>query len=217
MRRSLFSASAHTALNLLVFTLAGTALLAATFNQTHQTIARSEEAEKLRLIGQIMPSHLYDNDILKDTVSVAPNPLLGATTATLAYRGRLHGQPSGLVIEAIVPDGYSGKISLIVALHYDGSLSGVRVVAHKETPGLGDYIEATKNNWIKGFDGKTLGEHAAQDWQVKKDGGQFDYMAGATITPRAVVKAVHKVLEFYAAHREILFATTQVTAQPIKE
>ncbi len=217
MRRSLFSASAHTALNLLVFTLAGTALLAATFNQTHQTIARSEEAEKLRLIGQIMPSHLYDNDILKDTVSVAPNPLLGTTTATLAYRGRLHGQPSGLVIEAIAPDGYSGKISLIVALHYDGSLSGVRVVAHKETPGLGDYIEATKNNWIKGFDGKTLGEHAAQDWQVKKDGGQFDYMAGATITPRAVVKAVHKVLEFYAAHREILFATTQVTAQPIKE
>ncbi len=217
MRRSLFNASAHTALNLLVFTLIGTALLAATYNQTHQTIARSEQAEKLKLIGQIMPSNLYDNDILKDVVRIAPDPLLGTTTATLAYRGRWHDQPSGLVIEAVAPDGYSGKISLIIALHYDGTLGGVRVVAHKETPGLGDYIEATKSNWIKGFDGKKLGEHADRDWQVKKDGGQFDYLAGATITPRAVVKAVHKALEFYTAHRQELFAPTSATTQPAKE
>jgi electron transport complex protein RnfG len=90
-------------------------------------------------------------------------------------------------------------------------------VAHKETPGLGDYIEATKSNWIKGFDGKKLGEHADRDWQVKKDGGQFDYLAGATITPRAVVKAVHKALEFYTAHRQELFAPTSATTQPAKE
>jgi len=217
MRRSLLNATLQTALNLLVFTIVGTTLLATTYSQTRQTIARSEQTEKLKLIGQIMPSNLYDNDILKDTLSIAPDALLGTAVATDAYRARLHDQPTGLIVEAIAPDGYSGKINLIIAIHYDGTIGGVRVVEHKETPGLGDYIEAAKSDWIKGFDGKALDSSATQTWQVKKDGGQFDYMAGATITPRAMVKAVRKALEFFSEHRQELFVPSGAAAKSSQE
>jgi len=142
---------------------------------------------------------------MQDTLSIATDPLLGNDGKTLAYRARLNGEPSAVVIEAIAPDGYSGKIALILAVKANGELAGVRVVAHKETPGLGDYIELPKNPWIKNFDGKSREMYKDADWKVKKDGGQFDHMAGATITPRAVVKAVNKALQYFAEHREQLF------------
>jgi electron transport complex protein RnfG len=209
MRRSMAKASLHTALNLLFFTLLGTALLALTYNLTHDTIAKSVETEKLKLISQIVPDALFDNDIIKDTLSIAPDALLGTENITTAYRARLQNQPSALVLEAIAPDGYSGKIFLLIAIRSNGEVAGVRVVAHRETPGLGDYIEITKSNWIKGFDGASMARYTDRDWKVKKDGGQFDYIAGATITPRAIVKAVHKTLQYFALHREALFAQAE--------
>lgn len=210
MRRTIAKASFHTALNLGVFALIGTAVLAFTFTQTHDRIEQSIEAEKLKLISQIVPHELFDNDIIKDTVSIAPDPLLNNEDVTTVYRARLGNQPSVVIMEAIAPDGYSGKISLLIAIKAGGELAGVRVVSHKETPGLGDYIEIGRSNWIKGFDGKPLGQDA--DWKVKKDGGQFDYMAGATITPRAVVKATHKALQYFAKNRDALFAMTEKSA-----
>lgn len=206
MRRTMAKASFHTALNLLFFALIGTTILAFTYSQTHGRIAQSEEAEKLKLISQLVPHALFDNDIIKDTLSIAPDPLLGTDSSTTAYRARLQDQPSALILEAVAPDGYSGKIALLVAIRDSGELAGVRVVAHKETPGLGDYIEIAKSDWIKGFDGASEARYKDGDWKVKKDGGQFDYMAGATITPRAVVKAVHKALQYFAQHRDTLFA-----------
>lgn len=212
--RTMAKASLHTALNLLFFTLLGTSVLAMTYDLTHETIAKTVEAEKLKLISQIVPNAMFDNDIIKDTLDVAPDALLGTENATIAYRARLQDRPSALVLEAIAPDGYSGKIFLLVAIRDNGDVAGVRVVAHKETPGLADYIEITKSNWIKGFDGKSLTQYKDSDWKVKKDGGQFDYMAGATITPRAIVKAVHKTLQYYAQHREALFAKVEPLAAP---
>ncbi len=209
MRRTMAKASLHTAANLLVFALIGTAILAFTYSQTHDRIEKSVEAEKLKLISQIVPHTAFDNDIIKDTLNIAPDALLGTENPTTAYRARLQGQPSALVLEAIAPDGYSGKIFLLIAIRANGEVAGVRVVAHKETPGLGDYIEIGKSNWIKGFDNTSQVRYKDSDWKVKKDGGQFDYMAGATITPRAVVKAVHKTLQYFAQHREALFAQTE--------
>ena len=206
MRRTLSKASLHTAMNVLFFTVIGTFLLAITYFQTHDRIAQSEQAEKLKLISQLIPSSSFDNDIVADTQRLAPDVLLGTTVSGTAYRARLHGLPVGVVLEAVAPDGYSGRISLIIAIQADGSLGGVRVVEHKETPGLGDYIDIAKSAWITGFDGKSLVPQRDADWQVKKDGGQFDYMAGATITPRAVVKAVHKALQYFALHHDTLFA-----------
>ena len=211
MRRTMAKASFLTAMNLLVFTVIGTAILAVTYSQTHDRIAQSELAEKLKLISQLVPQTEFDNDIVHDTQNIAPDPLLGTDKPTLAYRARRAGQPVAVVLEAIAPDGYSGKINLIIAIHPDGTVGGVRVVAHKETPGLGDYIDITHSNWIKGFDGKSAGKDG--DWKVKKDGGQFDYMAGATITPRAVVKAVHHALQYYAKNQAALFA---VPATPVR-
>ena len=211
MRRTMAKASFHTAINLAVFALIGTAILAFTYSQTHDRIAQSEEAEKLKLISQIVPQDLLDNDIIKDTLDIKPDALLGNEGITTAYRARLQNKPSVLVLEAVAPDGYSGKIALLVAIRDNGEVAGVRVVAHKETPGLGDYIEVTRSNWIKGFDGTSLEKYKNADWKVKKDGGQFDYMAGATITPRAVVKAVHNTLQYFAQHHDALFA------QPVRK
>jgi electron transport complex protein RnfG len=205
MRRSMAKASVYTALNLLFFAVIGTALLAITYQLTHEPIARSEEKEKLKLVTQIVPATAYDNDIMKDTAQLEADKLLGNDETTVAYLGRLNGQPSIAVMQVIAPDGYSGKISLVIAIYSDGRIGGVRVISHKETPGLGDYIEIARNKWITGFNGTSLDNPKDRDWKVKKDGGQFDYMAGATITPRAVVKAVHKALQYFAQHRDDLF------------
>jgi electron transport complex protein RnfG len=202
-------ASLYTALNLLFFAVIGTALLAITYQLTHEPIARSEEKEKLNLVTQIAPAEIYDNDIIKDTVELPDDKLLGNDDTTIAYLGRLKGQPSVAVLQVVAPDGYGGKIRLIISIRSDGQgngkIGGVRVISHKETPGLGDYIEIARNKWITGFKGTSLDNPKDSDWKVKKDGGQFDYMAGATITPRAVVKAVHKALQYFAANGDKMF------------
>jgi len=217
MRRTLAKASFHTALNLLFFALIGTALLALTYQLTRDTIARSEENEKMKLIAQIVPETAFDNDIMKDTALLAPDELLGNDDATVAYRGRLKNLPSIAVLQATAPDGYGGRINLIIAFHRDGRIGGVRVISHNETPGLGDYIEIAKNKWIGVFNDTSLDNRKDSDWKVKKDGGTFDYMAGATVTPRAMVKAVHKALQYYALHRDELFARAAPKISSAKE
>jgi electron transport complex protein RnfG len=196
----------QTAVNLVFFAVLATAVLASTYSLTHDAIVKSEEAAKMKLINQIVPAALFDNDIIQDKLAVPASELLGTSDPTTAYRARLKGEPSAVVLEAVAPDGYSGRIALILAVRVNGELAGVRVVAHKETPGLGDYIELPKSPWIKGFDGKSRALYPDADWKVKKDGGQFDYMAGATITPRAVVKAVNRALIYYGENRDRLFA-----------
>jgi electron transport complex protein RnfG len=125
----------------------------------------------------------------------------------------LKGQFSAVVFEVVAPDGYSGKIKLLVAIRANGEVIGVRVVSHKETPGLGDYIEIAKSPWIKLFEGTTLDKDGDSKWRVKKDGGQFEYVTGATITPRAVVKAVYRSLLYFNENRTELL--TGKIAQPI--
>ena len=188
------------------FALVGTTLLALTYGATKDNIAASEKKAKLALIAQILPPALYDNDIIRDAAELQAVPELGTAEPALVYRALKDDQPAALVLEAVAADGYAGKIKLLVAIKSNGEISGVRVVAHKETPGLGDYIEIARSNWIKGFDGTSLDKYPSKDWKVKKDGGQFDYMTGATITPRAVVKAVHKSLLWYSANREKVFS-----------
>lgn len=195
----------RTAAILIAFTALGTGLLAYTFDITKDNIARNEAQAKRALIEQALPKQLYDNDVVHDVVQLPPTPELGSTNPTNAYRARLHGAPAALVLEAFAPDGYSGKIGLLVAIQSNGEIAGVRVVSHNETPGLGDYIDSAKSAWIKQFDHATLGSNDAA-WKVKKDGGRFDYMTGATISPRAVIKAVHKTLRYYEQHGGEIFA-----------
>lgn len=197
------------ALTLVAFAAAFTLLMAFIYQITKAPIEKSEAEARMALFAQIVPPSMHDNDVLKDAITIAPNDLLGNKQPTFANRARLGGQPQAIILEAIAPDGYSGDIKLLIAIKYDGTVSGVRVLTHKETPGLGDYIEIAKNNWIKLFDGESLTQTSEAEWKVKKDGGKFDHMAGATITPRAVVKAVHKALQYFEANKDILFAEGQ--------
>ena len=209
MSETILKHASKTALTLIAFSLVFTALLVYVFNLTKTPIEQAEAKARLSLFGQIVPPNTHDNDLLKDAISIAPTELLGNTQAIIANRARVNNAPQAVILEAIAHDGYSGDIKLLIAIKYDGSIAGVRVLKHKETPGLGDYIDILKGNWIKLFDGESLIKVNNENWSVKKDGGQFDYMAGATITPRAVVKAVHKALQYFEANKQSLFAESK--------
>ena len=196
----------RTGVILFVFALVATALLVFTFARTESTIERSEQAEKLTLLGQVLPPALYDNDLLASQQAVAPNELLGTRQPSAIWIARRGEAITAVVLEAIAPDGYSGNIHLLIGIAIDGTVTGVRVTAHRETPGLGDYIVRSKSAWIEQFAGTSLARPEARRWKVVKDGGQFDARAGATITPRAVVKAVHGALHYFARNRAALLA-----------
>ena len=204
----------RTAIILLVFVVIFTGLLAAAHLGTRPAIEAAAAQEKMKLIDEILPRSQYDNALLKDTLTLDAVPAFGLDGETTIYRARKNGRPVALVHEAIAPDGYAGKIRLLIAIAAEdsnNSIIGVRVVAHKETPGLGDYIEIKKDKnkerpWITQFNGTQPAAMDERAWKVKKDGGQFDSVAGATITPRAVLKAVRKAAQYVAENREKLFA-----------
>ena len=202
----------RTAVILVVFVAAFTAALAVVYTMTKPAIDASAAEEKMRTINEVLPDALYDNALLTDTLTLPPTPELGQDDESIVYRGRLKGEPSTVVIEAVATDGYAGKIRMLLAIRANGEVAGVRVTQHKETPGLGDYIEPKKDKnkaspWITQFDGKSLEKMpTAGEWKVKKDGGHFDSVAGATVTPRAVTKAVYKAVKFATENRERLFA-----------
>ncbi len=195
-----------TAAALVVFSAVGATLLSGTFQVTHPAIEQSERAARMRLIAETLPPGSFDNDLVKDGRPLPVDPLLGNKRPGLFYPARLAGKPAAVVLEAAAPDGYSGEIRFLIGILPDGTVTGVRVTGHRETPGLGDYIEIGKSAWIHEFDRKSLTNPQPVDWKVKKDGGRFDYMTGATITPRAMVKAVRKALEYFGAHRDALLA-----------
>jgi len=200
-----------TALALTVFAMIAAGLLAGTYSLTREPIEAGVREAKLRLISDTLPRGGFDNDPV-DTVRVLPaDAQLGLKKSGAAYVARQANTPVAVVLEAVAPDGYSGEIRLLVGIDVEGALTGVRVVSHRETPGLGDYIDIAKDDWILGFDGRSLTLPDAKDWRVKKDGGVFDAMAGATITPRAVVKAVRKALEYFEMHRAELLAEDTAT------
>jgi len=203
-----------TAAILLLFALVGTAMVAYTYDNTREKIAANERAMLLRKLHRLIPPGSHDNALLQDTLQVQNRTLLGTSDPVTVYRARLNGEPVALVIAAVAPDGYSGAIRLLVGINVDGSLSGVRVVSHRETPGLGDAIEEERSDWILGFTGKSLQDPPLQQWAVKRDGGTFDQLTGATITPRAVVKAVRQALLYYRDRKDALFATNETTSQP---
>ncbi len=189
-----------------LFAVVGTSLVALTHDLTAERIAANERAALLRSLHALVPPEAHDNDIATDVITVTDPRLLGTETPVTVYRARMGRQPVAAVLSPVAPDGYSGSIKLLVAARYDGSLGGVRVIAHRETPGLGDGIEAERSEWILQFAGLSLREPRQPLWKVKRDGGVFDQFTGATITPRAVVKAVKNSLLYFDAHRDALFA-----------
>lgn len=203
--------SVRTAFILLAFTLAFTALMAGAYRLTQPTIAATAQEAKLRLITEVLPVDLYDNELLDDAIILPAVPELGLAEPTRLYRARLDGKPVALVFEAAALDGYSGRIALILAVRADGRLSAVRVTQHRETPGLGDYIDAKKDKnktrpWITQFSGRSFADTPREKWRVKKDGGAIDQHVGATISARAVTQATARALEWALERADSLFA-----------
>jgi H+/Na+-translocating ferredoxin:NAD+ oxidoreductase subunit G len=203
-----YRTSIITAVILCMFAIAGTAMVAYTYDRTRDRIAANERETLMRKLNVLIPRDQYDNTLFTDTLEVRDAKLLGTRDAVTVYRARREGKPVALVMAPVAPDGYGGSIRLLVGIAWDGTLTGVRVTAHHETPGLGDAIEEDRSSWIYGFDGKSLNNPPPERWAVKKDGGAFDQLTGATITPRAIVKAVKKTLLYYRQHRDALFAGT---------
>ncbi len=196
---------------LAMFAVIGVGLVAFTHQATKDQIAENERLALLSSLNALVPAETIDNDIVNDKVEVSDLEKLGSESTTI-YLGRKSGQPVAAVFTSIAPDGYSGQIKLLVAVLADGTLGGVRVVAHKETPGLGDRVEVEKSDWVHGFDGKSLGNPGMDQWKVKRDGGVFDQFSGATITPRAIVKAVKNTLLYYQENSKQLYDTKPAAA-----
>ncbi len=199
---------AKTGVALAAFALIGTALLAITNEVTKDRIAEEERLFTLRTLGEMVPENVYDNDLVADSFQLIAPDYLGNAKPKTVYRARKHNVSVAAVISTTTPDGYSGNIDLLVAINIDGKLMGVRVIKHKETPGLGDGIDIQRNDWITQFDRRSLHNPNKRGWAVKKDGGIFDQLTGATITPRAVVKAVHLCLQYFNQQQSLIFATS---------
>ncbi len=201
--------SARTGGVMVAFTVVFTAVMAFTYDATREQIRASATEEKMKLISEVLPGTTYDNALLDDYVQLGPTRELGLDEGGRVYRARKAGQPAALLLEATAPDGYSGRIDLIVAINADGSVSGVRAVSHRETPGLGDYIDPKKDKgrtspWIPHFADLKAADLPA--CKVKKHGGQITYRTGATISARAVTNAVARAARYAADNQNRLFA-----------
>ena len=190
---------------LCLFAVAGTGFVAVTENLAREPIVENERRVLLRNLHALLPVHKLDNDIVTDTLRIPASALLGTDESSLVYRARYQGDPVAAIFNSIAPNGYSGKIHLLVGIYFDGSIAGVRVVKHSETPGLGDAIEIRKSDWVLDFDGKSLGKPTRAQWFVKRDKGVYDQFTGATITPRAVVQAVKNTLLYYEQNTGTIF------------
>jgi len=197
----------RSALALGLVVIMGTALLAAVNNFTRDRISEQEQRVVLQQLQQIIPEHLYDNAIHLDYYQFSDAAAFPQGQIVTAYRARKQDQPVAVILRFAAMDGYNGRINLLAGIDVAGRLTGVRVTSHKETPGLGDGIEAERSNWILDFNGKSLQQPALEQWAVRRDGGGFDQMTGATITPRAVVNAVKRALIYFQQHRHDLFTT----------
>ena len=193
---------------LAIFAIACTAVVGVISQLTAPTIAKQEQAQILKTLHTIIDERSINNDLYQDCTLIT-DPLLGSSEPQTAYLGRFDNQPVAAAITTTAPDGYNGNISLLVAFDYAGTVTGVRTLKHNETPGLGDKIELKRSDWITSFNGKTITKASDSRWNVKKDGGMFDQFTGATITPRAVVRAVKNTNLYFNEHKEALFNATQ--------
>ena len=215
---SLVQSISKNALGLALFAFITVGIIGLVQVITQDKIAFNIEQAQARALYEIVPKNQTDNNVLTDTFEIpavlAANnsqsklnnlkllgPLKEHKTVHLA---RQNGQLHSLIFPVVAPDGYTTGISLLIGISIDGSIRGVRVIDHKETPGLGDKIDLKKSDWVLSFNRRSLNSPALENWKVKKDGGEFDQFTGATITPRAVVSAVKNTLLFFKENKSTI-------------
>lgn len=209
---TLVQAIRRSAVGLGIFAVFTAGIIAVTQTLTAERIDANQRAFEARALYELTPERLRDNDLLEtaypvDLPTLDSANLLRLSTEATWYQARRGGEITAVILPFVAPEGYTEPIRLVAAIDASGTLLGVRVITHKETPGLGDQIETSKSDWIYGFDGQSFETLPPEAWQVKKDGGAFDQMTGATITPRAIVRAVARTLTFFETNRDVLLST----------
>ena len=178
---------------------------------SHERIAENHRARLIQSLHEVLDPSSYNNDLISSQISVHDPELLGSVEPLDVFIATLSDQPIAVLFSSVAPRGYNGPIRLLIGVTVDGTVSGVRVTDHNETPGLGDAIDIDKSNWVIGFVGTTLASPPLESWAVKQDNGSFDALTGATITPRAIVDGVHKTLLYFERHKNELFSITTPT------
>ena len=222
MTKSMQHTMTKNGLILAVFAIITTGLIAVTFFGTKNQIALQQQQKLLSILNAVIDENSYDNIIQLDCALVTSAELLGSNQPQHIYRATKQGRAVAAAIETTAPNGYSGKIQLVVGITSSqagsATVTGVRVLEHKETPGLGDKVDLRISNWVLDFNDQSYSEEIATNWAVKKDGGQFDQFTGATITPRAVVSAVKLSIDYYLANQAAIFnAVNECAVNAISE
>ncbi|MCZ4338714.1 electron transport complex subunit RsxG [Shewanella colwelliana] len=186
---------------LALFALLCTALVASVNQFTFERIKTQQDLELMRTLHQIIPDSIHDNALIEHCILIHDEQVLGVDEPLPAYIATLKGEGVAIAMETVAPDGYNGKIKIIVAINTLGEVLGVRTLNHNETPGLGDKIDLRKSSWVTAFNQMSITSAQDKRWAVKKDGGQFDQFTGATITPRAYVGAIKRTLLYFNANK----------------
>ena len=191
----------RTVLVMIIFGIIFSTILEFVHNKTNPIILKSEAEAKERLLLQVISKDLYNNDLINSFIDIKPNRRLKNMEMTKGYVARNNNEVTAVILETRAPDGYSGEIRILVGIDKNGNILGTRVIKHQETPGLGDYIDIAKSNWINIFTFSSLENTSQSEWAVKKDQGKFDYISGATITARAVTKAINEALNYFKENK----------------
>lgn len=214
--QELIASIRHNAVGLSLFALVTAGAIAVTQVLTADRIDHNIRMAQAKALNEIVPANQYDNDLLTDGLPIDKRfnqQLLGPLPEdAMIYRARTQGNIHTVIIPAVAPDGYTMEIGLLVGITATGEIAGVRITSHRETPGLGDKVDVKKSDWVLDFNGKSLSNPDAEQWAVQRDGGDFDQFTGATITPRAVVKAVKHALKFFELHKAILLDNAPANA-----
>jgi electron transport complex protein RnfG len=189
------------------FALVTTGLIALTYEGTKDRIQQAKEKQLLSVLNELVPEDAHSNELHLDCILVNEPEYLGSKKDKRIFRARMNDEDIAAVVETSAPNGYSGEIEMVVAISYSGESLGARIIKHEETPGLGDKVDLRVSDWVLSFNGVPYNGENDRRWAVKKDGGQFDQFTGATITPRAVVKAVKNTLEYYQSNRDMIFSS----------
>ena len=201
---ALTRAMLHNATGLALFAAITAGAIGITKLMTEERIEQQQAQARYAALRKVVPKDSYTNTLGTDTIALPENKELETEDGDKAFLARKENRITGVILPVTAPDGYSGDIDLIMGIDREGRLTGVRVTQHAETPGLGDAIETSKSDWILDFRGHSLDNPPPEGWHVAPDGGQFDALSGATITSRAVVRAVYRGLVFFDKNRDKL-------------
>jgi len=194
-----------TGLTLAVIAAICTALVALTFQATRERIAANEKALLEQSLQPALAGTFYDSGVSESRLVLPPPHGLPGNDPAVIYRVFAEGEPVAALFAVTARDGFSGSIRVLVGIDVDGTVTGVRILQHRETPGLGDKIESARSNWVFQFDGRSMGDPVATGWAIEIDGGEFDQLTGASVTPRAIIKAIRDTLIYFESHQDAIF------------